>query len=149
MKQACRIRHGLLKSVLECGLEKIKTIGDAYMCVCGLPSVDPKLAEKIVRAALKIEEYMKTSSPGWELRIGIHSGSLVAGIVGATKFAYDVWGDTVNIAARMEQHSMPGKINISKATYEIVRHEFECTHRGKLKVKNKGIMDMYFVERAI
>lgn len=128
------------------GLEKIKTVGDAYICASGLPAPDPQHAEKIVSAALKFQETMHESPAGWQLRIGIHSGSVVAGIVGIKKFAYDIWGDTVNTAARMEQGSEAGKINISQATYELVKHRFHCTYRGKLTVKHKGELDMYYVE---
>jgi class 3 adenylate cyclase len=81
------------------------------------------------------------------MRIGITTGPVVAGIVGEKKFAYDIWGDTVNTAARMEQSGHEGKINISGITYELIKDEFECTHRGKISAKNKGEMDMYFVER--
>ena len=92
---------------------------------------------------------MKEHPEGWELRIGIHSGPVVAGIVGITKFAYDIWGDTVNIAARLEQNSQPGRINISKDTFELVGEKFDCSYRGKLDAKNKGSLDMYFVEGAL
>jgi class 3 adenylate cyclase/Tfp pilus assembly protein PilF len=133
--------------VEEFGLEKIKTIGDAYMCVCGLPNPDPDHAEKAVQAAFRMQEIVEQSTYGWQLRIGIHSGPIVAGIVGIKKFAYDIWGDTVNIAARMEQNSEPGKINISKASCELVKDKFTCIYRGKLEAKNKGSMEMYFVEK--
>ena len=82
------------------------------------------------------------------LRIGIHTGPVVAGIVGVKKYAYDIWGDTVNLAARMEQNSEAGKINISGSTYELVKDKFKCEHRGKIQAKNKGEIDMYFVERS-
>ena len=140
---------GFDKIVTQCGLEKIKTVGDAYICVCGLPVPDPRHAEKTIHAALKIQEFMKEHPEGWELRIGIHSGPVVAGIVGITKFAYDIWGDTVNIAARLEQNSQPGRINISKDTFELVSEKFDCSYRGKLDAKNKGSLDMYFVEGAL
>lgn len=132
--------------VAEFGLEKIKTVGDAYLCVCGLPTSDPLHAEKTVRCALGIQHVMKTSAAGWQLRIGIHTGPVVAGIVGVKKFAYDIWGDTVNTAARMEQNCEAGKVNISQATYELVKDKFTCVHRGKVGAKNKGALDMYFVE---
>jgi len=131
------------------GLEKIKTVGDAYICASGLPAPDPRHAEKTVLSALKIQEIMQKSPAGWQLRVGIHSGPVVAGIVGIKKFAYDVWGDTVNTAARMEQHAETGKVNISQATYELVKDKFQCTHRGKLEVKHKGEMDMYYVESIL
>lgn len=127
------------------GLEKIKTVGDAYICACGLPNADPQHAQKVIRAALEMQQYMRNHADGWQLRIGVHSGPVVAGIVGIKKFAYDIWGDTVNTAARMEQNSQAGQINISKVTYELIKHDFPCAYRGLLDVKNKGAMDMYFV----
>ena len=135
------------------GLEKIKTIGDAYLAVCGLPNEDPDHAGKVVKAAKDILHFMNEHKNVLgdkvglkDIRIGIHSGGVVAGIVGIKKFAYDIWGDTVNTAARMEQSSEPGKINISSATYELVKDEFNCIHRGKINAKNKGEIDMYFVD---
>lgn len=131
-------------------IEKIKTIGDAYLAVCGLPVADEQHAGKIVSAALEINQFMQTrlkelGSKTFDIRIGIHSGSVVAGIVGVKKFAYDIWGDTVNTAARVEQGSEPGKINISGSTYDLVKHIYNCEYRGKIKAKNKGEIDMYFV----
>ncbi len=131
-------------------IEKIKTIGDAYLAVAGLPSPDPEHAEHIVRAALEINTFMQTrrAKPGnktFEIRIGIHSGSVVAGIVGVRKFAYDIWGDTVNTAARMEQNSEAGKINISETTYELVKDKFNCAYRGEIEAKGKGMMKMYYI----
>lgn len=128
-------------------LEKIKTIGDAYMAVCGLPEEFPDHAQRIVKAALDIKQYMESSDNRFRIRMGIHSGPVVAGIVGVKKYAYDIWGDTVNTAARMEQNSEAGRINISGATFELVKHEFTCEYRGKIKVKNKGEIDMYFVNQ--
>jgi adenylate cyclase len=128
------------------GLEKIKTVGDAYICAAGLPSPDPDHAIKLVKCAMDIQTIMKESSNQWQLRIGIHSGPVVAGIVGIKKFAYDIWGDTVNVAARMEQNAEAGKINISQATYQLVKDHFRCSYRGKMDAKNKGEMDMYYVE---
>ena len=134
------------------GLEKIKTIGDAYLAVCGLPVNDERHAQNTVKAALDILEFVqkrKQEVPyGLDIRIGINSGPLIAGIIGVKKFAYDIWGDTVNTAARMEQNSQPGKINISEKTYGLVKDEFSCIHRGKLSAKGKGEIDMYFVERS-
>jgi adenylate cyclase len=131
------------------GLEKIKTIGDAYLAVSGLPAENPRHAQAVISAALEIREYMamlkETNPASFEIRFGVHSGAVVAGIVGIKKFAYDIWGDTVNTAARMEQHSEPGCINISNATYELVKEEFLCTYRGELEAKHKGKMGMYFV----
>lgn len=128
------------------GLEKIKTIGDAYMAVCGLPQPSESHAQAVVRAALDINAYMERQSGKFQVRIGIHSGSVVAGIVGIKKYAYDIWGDTVNTAARMEQNSEASKINISEATYKLVKAEFKCVYRGNISVKNKGEVAMYFVE---
>ncbi len=136
------------------GLEKIKTIGDAYMAVCGLPHEDKKHATKAINAAREILEYMKqadsvfNNNPNFKagIRIGVHSGPVVAGIVGLRKFAYDIWGDTVNTAARMEQNSEQGKINISQSTYDLVKEEFHFENRGKLQAKNKGVIEMYFIK---
>jgi class 3 adenylate cyclase len=135
-------------------LEKIKTIGDAYMCAGGIPTANATNARDAVLAGLEIQAFMQTmkaekeakGEPCWELRIGIHTGPVVAGVVGKKKFAYDIWGDTVNIASRMETSGEPGKVNISGATYELVKDQFTCTHRGKISAKNKGEVDMYFVE---
>ncbi len=133
------------------GIEKIKTIGDAYMAVCGLPTANEHHAEKVVLAAQDIRSFMiqrreQLGDKTFDIRIGIHSGEVVAGIVGVKKFAYDIWGDTVNTAARMESNSEPGKINISQTTYELIRDMFTCTYRGELEAKGKGKLKMYFVE---
>jgi class 3 adenylate cyclase len=136
------------------GIEKIKTIGDAYMCAGGLP-VPGTRPEDVINAALEMQQFIERTRleriekelPFFELRIGIHTGTVVAGIVGLKKFAYDIWGDTVNIASRMESSGETGKINISGATYELVKNKFNCIHRGKILAKNKGEIDMYFVER--
>lgn len=135
-------------------IEKIKTIGDAYLCVGGLPKADVDNAYYVIRAALEIQEFVKKAKVEkekaggifFEIRIGIHTGPLIAGIVGLRKFAYDIWGDTVNVAARMEQHGEEGKINISGTTYELVKDKVSCTYRGKIDAKNKGQIDMYFVD---
>jgi len=131
-------------------IEKIKTIGDAYLAVCGLPKADPKHAENIVNAAKEIQAFMKErhaqlGDNTFQIRLGVHSGSVVAGIVGVKKFAYDIWGDTVNTAARMEQNSEAGKINISHTTYELIKDKFTCEYRGEIEAKNKGALKMYFV----
>lgn len=128
------------------GLEKIKTIGDAYLAVCGLPNEIPDHAHRVAKAAIEIQDYIKKSKSIFQIRIGIHSGSVVAGIVGSKKFAYDIWGDTVNTASRMESNSEAGKTNISSATNELIKDDFKCTYRGKIAAKNKGEIDMYFVE---
>ena len=136
------------------GIEKIKTIGDSYMCVGGLPVASKTHAVDVVKVAMEIRDFMlqekkKREAAGkqyYEIRIGCHTGPVVAGIVGTKKFAYDIWGDTVNIASRMESSGEAGKINISGATYELLKDKFSCTYRGKIQAKNKGEIDMYFVE---
>jgi ligand-binding sensor domain-containing protein/class 3 adenylate cyclase len=136
------------------GLEKIKTIGDAYIAAGGLPEKNSATAQNVVEAAIAMQkeveklkqERISSNKPYFELRIGIHTGPVVAGVVGIKKFQYDIWGDTVNLAARMEQSGIPGKINISQHTYEVVKEQFTCVHRGKIEAKNKGEIDMYFVE---
>ena len=137
-------------------IEKIKTIGDSYMCAGGLPVANRTNATDVVNAALEIQQFMqnhidqrkKDGKDLFEIRIGINTGPVVAGIVGVKKFAYDIWGDTVNIASRMESSGMPGKINISGSTYELVKNQFNCEHRGKIEAKNKGVIDMYFVNKS-
>jgi len=138
-------------------VEKIKTVGDAYICVGGMPVLSFTHAEDTINAALEIRDFMlkrkrekeaKGEIP-FEIRIGIHTGPVVAGIVGVKKFAYDIWGDTVNLSARMESHGEAAKINISGATYQLVKEKFSCVHRGKIQAKNKGEVDMYFVEQKI
>jgi adenylate cyclase len=130
------------------GLEKIKTIGDAYLAVCGLPHELPDHAQRVVGAALEIAEFMKKKEGKFQIRIGINSGPVVAGIVGVKKYAYDIWGDTVNTAARMEGSGAAGKVNISSSTYDLVKNDFNCIYRGKIDAKGKGAVDMYFVENA-
>ena len=132
-------------------LEKIKTIGDSYMCAGGIPVENKSHAIDCVLAGLAFIEFIKTfeTSIGqaWEVRVGVHSGPLIAGVVGKKKFAYDIWGDSVNLASRMESNSEPGRLNVSQSTYDLVKDYFICTPRGELHVKNKGEMTMYFVER--
>lgn len=135
-------------------LEKIKTIGDAYMCAGGLVPGDTNHPVRVVQAALEMHDFIekwkaeraKSKMPYFEMRIGIHSGPAVAGVVGIHKFAYDIWGNTVNVAARMEAGSQPGKINISGSTYELVKEQFQFTSRGHIPAKNIGDVAMYFVE---
>lgn len=135
-------------------LEKIKTIGDSYMCAGGLPVENKTNPEDTVMAALEIRNFMmiekeQRAAQGktfFEIRIGVNTGPVVAGIVGNKKFAYDIWGDTVNIASRMENCSDAGKVNISGTTYELVKDKFNCIYRGKITAKHKGEIDMYFAE---
>ena len=134
------------------GMEKIKTIGDAYMCAGGLPFPTKDHPYKMVQAAFEIAEFIEASKKEsddhithFDVRIGINTGPIVAGVVGIHKFAYDIWGDTVNVASRMETLSTPGRINISEYTYELIKDEFDCEYRGEIDVKNKGMMKMYFV----
>ena len=139
------------------GIEKIKTIGDAYMSAGGLPTSNTTHANDVVLAALEIQQFMHEhkaikEAAGqlfFEIRIGVHSGPVVAGIVGIKKFAYDIWGDTVNTASRMESSGEVGKVNVSGTTYELVKDKFNCIHRGKITAKGKGEIDMYFVEVRI
>ncbi len=138
-------------------LEKIKTIGDAYMCAGGLPEPNNTHAEDAVSAALVMQaelerlmlENRAAGKPEFAMRIGIHTGPVVAGVVGMHKFAYDIWGDAVNTAARMEQSGELGRVNISAATWERVKDRFRCTFRGEIEAKNKGELAMYFVEGNI
>ena len=135
-------------------VEKIKTVGDAYICAAGLgegsnnnPVIMVDVALEIVAAtkAMNKERYAQNKTI-FTMRIGIHSGPLVAGVVGIKKFAYDIWGDTVNTAARMQQNGEPGKINISGTTRELIKHRFNCEYRGRMDAKHKGLIDMYFVD---
>lgn len=132
------------------GLEKIKTIGDSYMAVCGLPEPDNRHAYKCVETARKmlafIEERNAANPINWSMRIGVHSGPVVAGVVGNHKFTYDLWGNTVNLASRLEGAGEGGKINISEQTYLLIKNEVECEYRGKRNIKGDQQIDMYFVK---
>lgn len=135
-------------------IEKIKTIGDAYMCASGLPIREKHHAVYAVAFALSMQERAKEinrereakGETPWNLRIGIHSGPVIAGVVGRKKFAYDIWGDTVNTAARMESSGIAGEINISAKTFDLIKDFYDCEHRGKVEAKSKGEMDMYLVK---
>ena len=135
-------------------LEKIKTIGDSYMCAGGLPDGGGAQLRDMVSAAKEMQAWLaewnagrdKTGLPRFIARIGIHRGPVVAGVVGSKKFAFDIWGDTVNIAARIEQAGEGGRINISGDAFKVIKDDFPCHYRGKIAAKNKGEIDMYFVE---
>lgn len=137
-------------------IEKIKTIGDAYMAAGGVPLRDKENPINTVIAGLQIQQYVKQAKQhaiaagkpeeAWDLRIGIHTGEVIAGVIGTKRIAYDIWGNSVNIAARMEQSGEVGKVNISGKTFEYIEPYFDCTYRGKIPAKNKGHIDMYFVD---
>jgi class 3 adenylate cyclase len=139
------------------GIEKIKTIGDSYMCAGGLPVPNSTHPTDVAEAAIEIihwvDQHMKkriaANKPFFDVRIGIHTGPVVSGVVGSKKFAFDIWGDTVNTASRMESGGEPGRINISGDTYAQIKDHFKCTHRGKIPAKNKGNIDMYFLEEKL
>jgi adenylate cyclase len=139
------------------GLEKIKTIGDSYMCAGGIPTPTDDHTIKMVKAGLEIKEYIRKRNeirismglPSWELRIGIHVGPIVAGVVGRKKYAYDIWGSTVNIASRMESNGEAGNVNVSAAVYDHIKDQYQCTYRGKIYAKNIGEIDMYFVDKEL
>ncbi|NNL01056.1 MAG: adenylate/guanylate cyclase domain-containing protein [Eudoraea sp.] len=137
-------------------LEKIKTIGDSYMCAGGIPFPTKDHAVKMVQAGFEILQFVEDAKLGntdeglsFDVRIGINTGPIVAGVVGSKKFSYDIWGDTVNVASRMESMSEAGKINISEHTFELIKNEFNCEYRGEIAVKNRGNMKMYFVNSII
>ncbi|MFN0035777.1 MAG: adenylate/guanylate cyclase domain-containing protein [Saprospiraceae bacterium] len=133
-------------------IEKIKTVGDAYICASGLSDMNASPSD-MVKAALEIQDFllglkaqrMGQGLPHFDARVGIHTGPVVAGVVGAKKFAYDIWGDTVNTAARLEEQCETGRVNVSEDAYWLAKYEFEWQHRGKIAAKNKGMMDMYYV----
>lgn len=135
-------------------LEKIKTIGDAYMAVGGVPEPNRTHARDCVSAALEIAAFvaetraarMRLGLSYWDVRVGVHTGELVAGVIGREKFSYDVWGDTVNTASRMESSGAPGRVNVSRTTYELVKGAFACEYRGLVEAKGKGEVEMFFVD---
>lgn len=143
------------KIISNYGIEKIKTIGDSYMCAYGLNKSEFK-PEKIIQASIELQQHIvdvrkkniRDNKPFFEMRVGIHVGAVVAGIVGKKKFAYDIWGDTVNIASRLESACEVGKINISENLYLLVKDHFQCQPRGNIMMRNRGVLSMYFVNVA-
>jgi adenylate cyclase len=139
------------------GLEKIKTIGDAYMCAGGVPVSDANHVFNMVEASLEMQEFVRRNNQKqidaglipWEIRIGINVGPVVAGVVGKKKYAYDIWGSTVNIASRMESNGMPGQVNISSAVFELIKDRYACVYRGKIQAKNVGDIDMYLIDHKL
>jgi class 3 adenylate cyclase len=136
--------------VQDHGVEKIRTIGDGYMVAAGVPFPRDDHATALTSLALDMQIHFEALPPVHghhvEFRMGINSGPVVGGVIGTYKFQYDIWGDTVNTAARMESHGVPGRIHISQATHELIKHDFVCDHRGTIDVKGKGEMDTWFVE---
>lgn len=131
--------------VIEHGLEKIKTIGDAYMAVSGVPEPRPDHVEAAAEFALDVFERVEVETEGIRLRVGLHCGPLVAGVIGSSKFSYDVWGDTVNLASRMESHGLPGHIQVSKAAYTALKHRYRFEPRGLTDIKGKGFISTYLL----
>jgi adenylate cyclase len=134
------------------GVEKIRTIGDSYMVASGVPRRRPDHAQALVCMAIEMRDYIATHTFGngqhVSFRIGINSGSMIAGVIGSRKFVYDVWGDAVNVASRMESHGTSGTIQITRATYELIKDEFVCEPRGTVNVKGKGEMEVWIVKSA-
>jgi guanylate cyclase len=135
------------------GAEKMRTIGDSYMIASGLPRLRMDHAQILARLALEMNRYIAQLPPVGDqylsFRIGINSGPVIAGVIGQKKFAYDAWGDTVNIASRMESHGVPGKIQITQATYELIKNDFICEPGGLIEVKGKGMMEIWFLVNEI
>ena len=131
------------------GVEKIRTIGDNYMVASGVPAKRSDHALAVTRLAIDMRDYIDALPPTKghraNFRIGINSGPMVGGVIGTHKFQYDIWGDAVNTGSRMESHGIPGRIQVTHSTYELIRDEFECEPRGPIPVKGKGEMETYFV----
>jgi len=148
---------GFDRIIQEHGIEKIKTIGDSYMAADGLPTPNISHPVDVVNAAMAMQRFMKDRQATrmakgqtyFEIRLGVHTGPVVAGIVGVKKFQYDIWGDTVNTASGIESAGQAGMVNISHTTYEYVRDKFTCTRRGNIHIKGKGDVEMYFVEGSV
>jgi guanylate cyclase len=136
--------------VAALGVEKIRTIGDSYMVAAGLPRPRADHAQALARLALAMNDYLASRPPvgrrHLSFRIGINSGAVIAGVIGVRKFHYDVWGDAVNIASRMESHGTPGRIQVTRSTYELIQDEFHCEPHGSISVKGRGMMETWFLE---
>jgi class 3 adenylate cyclase len=130
--------------------EKIKTIGDAYMAVAGVPIESPNHAEQMAAMALDMQQVIArhnlNTGQSLQIRIGLHSGPVVAGVIGKQKFAYDLWGDTVNTAARMESHGVPGEIQVTQATHALLNPKFHCEERGLIDIKSKGLIKVFLLK---
>ena len=133
-------------------MEKIRTIGDSYMVASGVPRGRSDHAQALVHMALEMRDYISThtfrNGHSVSFRIGINSGSMIAGVIGRRKFVYDVWGDAVNVASRMESHGLGGAVQITQTTYELIKNEFMCEPRGSVNVKGKGEMEVWLVVSA-
>jgi adenylate cyclase len=141
---------GFDRAAKRLGLEKIKTIGDAYMVAAGLPEPRPDHAHAAVEMAIAMQRHMETlraKHPDLAVRIGIHSGPVVAGVIGENKFTYDLWGDNVNIASRMESHGLPGRIHVTEAFQRAVADKWQFEDRGQIDVKGQGPMRTFFLEQ--